>query len=83
MKNSPRPFRRFVLLSLFLFIGALSGTAHAQASGNDRGMAFTMLEMTKDAIKKNYFDPSFRGIDVDFVFEQAKERIKVAPTRSR
>ena len=81
MKNSPRPFRRFVLLSLFLFIGALSGTAHAQASGNDRGMAFTMLEMTKDAIKKNYFDPSFRGIDVDFVFEQAKERIKVAPTR--
>ncbi|MGH7782748.1 MAG: S41 family peptidase, partial [Candidatus Binatia bacterium] len=37
--------------------------------------------MTKDAIKKNYYDPTFHGVDIDFVFDQAKERMKVAPTR--
>jgi carboxyl-terminal processing protease len=44
-------------------------------------MAIGLLEMTKTAIKKNYYDPTFHGVDVDFVFEQAKERMKAAPTR--
>ena len=58
-----------------------SSPIFAQLSANDREMAIGMLDMTKDAIKKNYYDPSFRGIDIDYVFEQAKERMKTAPNR--
>jgi C-terminal processing protease CtpA/Prc len=81
MKYSSIVQRIFASLSLFIVLGNACHSATAQATGADRGMAFTMLDMTKDAIKKNYFDPTYRGIDVDFVFEQARERIKVAPTR--
>jgi C-terminal processing protease CtpA/Prc len=71
----------FVLVNLVVLTGFSARVVSAQANGSDRDMAYGMLEMTKDAIKKNYYDPAFRGIDVDFVFEQAKERIKIAPTR--
>jgi carboxyl-terminal processing protease len=47
----------------------------------DRDMAMTMLERTKQAIKDNYYDPTFHGVDLDFVFDQAKARIKAAQTR--
>jgi C-terminal processing protease CtpA/Prc len=53
----------------------------AQVSGNDREIAIGMLGATKDEIKKNYYDPTFHGVDIDFVFDQAKERMKAAPTR--
>lgn len=50
-------------------------------SSIERDLSIGMLNMTKDTIKKNYYDPTFHGVDIDFVFEQAKERMKVAPTR--
>ncbi len=53
----------------------------AQVSGSDRDVANGMLSSTKNAVKKNYYDPTFHGVDLEFVFEQAKERIKTAPTR--
>ena len=53
----------------------------AQINGTDRNMAIGLLEMSKEAIKKNYYDPTYRGVDIDFVFETAKERMKAAPTR--
>jgi C-terminal processing protease CtpA/Prc len=56
-------------------------TASAQVSGNDRGIAFGMADTIKDTIKKNYYDQTFHGVDIDFVFEQAKERLKAAETR--
>ncbi|MEP6847536.1 MAG: S41 family peptidase [Acidobacteriota bacterium] len=67
---------RSLLLTAFLFTGVFS-----QVNSTERGMAIGMLDSTKDAIKKNYYDPTFHGVDLDFVFEQAKERMKVAPTR--
>src|SRR5689334_6055881 len=69
-----------VLASLLIF-AFLSTSSFAQIGGNDRDFAFGMLDMTKDAIKKNYYDPSFHGVDIDFVFEQAKERLRAAPSR--
>ena len=40
-----------------------------------------MLEMTRDAVKDNYFDPKFRGLEIDAVFAQSKEKMKSASTR--
>jgi C-terminal processing protease CtpA/Prc len=81
MNKHPRPVRFFALVTVLLLTGTTFEIANGQANGNDRAMAFGMIDMTKETIKKNYFDPSYRGVDIDFVFEQAKERVKVAPTR--
>ena len=39
--------------------------------------------MVKDDLKKNYHDPSFRGLDLEARFKQAEERIKQAQTRDQ
>ena len=56
-------------------------TAISQLSSGDRDTSITMLDMARDVIKKNYFDPAYRGIDVDFVFDQVKGRMQAAPNR--
>ena len=50
----------------------------AQLSSFDRGNCLTMLKLIKEDLTKNYFDPSFRGIDVDKTFTEASDRIKRA-----
>src|SRR5687768_6183722 len=69
-----------LIISTFVMSG-FSGSVSAQVTGTDRDMALGLLDITKDAIKKNYYDPKFRGVDLDFVFDQAKERMKAATTR--
>jgi carboxyl-terminal processing protease len=79
MKN-PKLYSSIAMFVALTFV-FLIGNIPAQVNGNDRRMAIGMLGMTKDAIKNNYYDPAFHGVDIDFVFEQAKERMKTAPTR--
>lgn len=74
-------YRILTLSSLLALFVTLAGNMSAQVNGNDRGMALTMLDATKSEIKQNYYDPKFRGLDVDLIFEQARERIKTAPSR--
>ena len=50
----------------------------AQLSSFDRGNCLTMLKLIKEDLTKNYFDPSFRGLDVDKTFAEASQRIKEA-----
>jgi carboxyl-terminal processing protease len=71
----------FAFTFIFVFSFCFTCPADAQVSGADRSAAIGMLEITKDEIKKNYYDPAYKGVDIDFVFEQAKERMKAAPTR--
>jgi C-terminal processing protease CtpA/Prc len=71
----------FLLLAFLVGVQLQVATVGAQVSGTDRDMAVTMLDRTKQAIRDNYYDPTFHGVDLDFVFDQAKARIKAAPTR--
>ncbi|HXM33698.1 MAG TPA: S41 family peptidase, partial [Pyrinomonadaceae bacterium] len=41
-----------------------------------------MLKMVKDDIRKNYYDPSFRGIDLDARFKLAEEKMKLAKSNA-
>jgi C-terminal processing protease CtpA/Prc len=50
----------------------------AQLSSFDRGNCLDMLKLIKEDLTKNYYDPSFRGIDVDKTFTDASNRIKEA-----
>jgi hypothetical protein len=44
----------------------------------DRDRGRNMLEMVKQDIRKNYYDPAFHGIDLDARFKIADEKIKQA-----
>lgn len=52
-----------------------SVVAQNPPSSFDRDRARTMLNVIKGDIKKNYYDPTFRGIDLDARFKEAEEKI--------
>jgi C-terminal processing protease CtpA/Prc len=47
-----------------------------EAKDRDRGVM--MLRSIKNELKKNYYDPDFRGMDVDARFKTAEDKIKQA-----
>ncbi len=63
-----------VILALFV----LTAFAAAQDLGFERSRHIQMLNVIKNNIKKNYYDPQFRGINLDERFKQAEEKIKQA-----
>lgn len=57
--------------------------ASAQSLGSlDRENGRSMLSMIQLDIEKNYYDPTFRGIDLKARFKTADERIKLAKSNS-
>lgn len=64
----------FVVLAFY----ALSTAAIAQDLGFERSRHVQILKTIKDDIKKNYYDPQFRGINLDERFKLAEEKIKQA-----
>ena len=58
---------------------SLRSSASAQTFDRiERERARDMLSAVKDDIKKNYYDATFRGIDVDARFKAADEKMKQA-----
>jgi C-terminal processing protease CtpA/Prc len=77
----------FVRRSAFAFVALLfvAGLApqalllRAQSLDRiERERAQTMLNVLKNELKKNYYDPNFHGMDVDARFKAAEEKIKQA-----
>jgi carboxyl-terminal processing protease len=64
-------------LSSVLFF---SLSAAAQSVDYNRQMGRTILDVVHSDIKKNYYDPSFHGIDLETRFKAAEESIKKAST---
>jgi len=64
----------FVLIILFLFVSVNA----QQNMGFERERHRSMLETIKNDIKKNYFDPNFKGIDLEANFKAADEKLKQA-----
>ena len=56
--------------------------ARAQSLGLDRERSRTMLRAIKEDIKKHYYDPTFRGMNLDERFKQADEKLKTSNDRS-
>ena len=72
---------RVKLLASSLMLLSLAGlTVSAQTISIDRerNRGRLMLKEIKDDLKRNYYDPTFRGIDIEARFKQAEERIKTA-----
>lgn len=78
--NAPR---KLSLLVLFCALCCVAPAARAQSLSLDRDRSRSMLQMIREDIKKNYYDPSFRGINVDERFKQAEEKLKTATDRGQ
>ena len=61
-----------------LFLLSVLAPAYSQTMDFERQRARAMLSAIKEDIKKNYFDPNFRGIDLEARFKKADEDIKAA-----
>jgi carboxyl-terminal processing protease len=71
------------VLFFLLATGSLSATRAQSLSKEDRDRARDMLESVIDDIKKNYYDPSFRGMDLDARLKAAKEKLNQAKTNGQ
>jgi carboxyl-terminal processing protease len=79
-------FRRDGRLALSLWCLLLtlaSHNAYAQLGPFDRDSARAMLDEVKNDLKKNYYDPSLHGLNLEARFKEAEERIKQAQTRDQ
>jgi carboxyl-terminal processing protease len=66
-----------------LLLTAPFRSAYAQLGPFDRDSAQSMLEAVKDDLKNNYYDSSWRGMNLDSRFKEAEGRIKQAQTRDQ
>ncbi|HET6980298.1 MAG TPA: S41 family peptidase [Pyrinomonadaceae bacterium] len=74
---------RQCLWLLILIVLGLSHPILAQSiSSQDRDRGVVMLKAARDDIRKNYYDPAFRGIDLDAKTKAAEERIKQAKSNA-
>jgi len=63
-----------------LVLGILPNLAICQGDVKfERERQAHILEVIRDDVKKNYYDPNFKGIDVEAKYTAAKERIQSAP----
>lgn len=65
-----------LLLSVFLAPRASLSQAPAPVITRERGKE--MLQTIKESLKELYYDPKFRGIDVDARFKEAEKQINAA-----
>jgi C-terminal processing protease CtpA/Prc len=67
-----------LLLFTLLLLGCVDRVCSQSLSSQDRDRAIIMLKAARDDIRKNYYDPNFRGIDLDAKTQAAEDRIKQA-----
>jgi C-terminal processing protease CtpA/Prc len=70
---------RTISLLLLLFVAPQLITAQS-LDRIERERALSMLNVIKGDLKSNYYDPTFRGMDVETRFKTAEERVKAATT---
>jgi C-terminal processing protease CtpA/Prc len=64
----------FTLACLFSCFSAV----FAQNVAFEQDRHVSMLRLVRDDVKKNYYDPQFRGIKIDEHFKKAEEKIKAS-----
>jgi C-terminal processing protease CtpA/Prc len=77
LESMLKPKKTFCLLAAML--ATLAVAVHSQArqklSKNELELAHVMLLQVKDAIEKNYYDPTFHSYDLDGRFKEADQKL--------
>jgi len=80
-KTAKPSLRLVVLLAIFALTCCSAQSANAQAlkaSGLDKERGHDMVSQIKSDLKKEYYDPTFHGMDVDARFKLLDEKINSA-----
>jgi C-terminal processing protease CtpA/Prc len=77
MKASQRAGRS-LLIAIFVFFIVQLAPAQQKMDSIDKDRAKSMLKQVKNAIKKDYYDPNFGGMDLEARFAAAEEKLKSA-----
>jgi C-terminal processing protease CtpA/Prc len=76
------PLRKSRLIAIFALAVAWNGCAASvhgqQPVGATRDQGRIMLGVLKNDILKNYYDPTYHGLDIEARFREAEEKIKQA-----
>lgn len=62
------------------FSAVLAAPLQHGLSGYDRGLSLSMLKQEKEDLQKNYYDRSFRGLNLDQIFAEAEAKLRAAQT---
>ena len=69
--------------ALLLVAPSVTRPSRAQSLDLDRERSRQMLRNIKGELKKNYFDPAFRGVDIEARFKAADDKLRVADSRGQ
>lgn len=72
----------FIVFKACLLLLIASPALSQSFSNQDRERGLTMLKTVKEDIRKNYYDPGFRGIDVEARFKLAEDKIKLTKSNA-
>ncbi len=74
---SKHPYRISIFaFIIFCFFGSFHAVSAQKFDSIERGRMKDILKNVKSAIKKNYYDSTYHGIDIDTRFEKAEQRMK-------
>ncbi len=68
------------ILLLTLALATASAATAQQLDRIDRERFQAILKNLRSELKKNYYDPNFKGVDIEARFSQADEKIRAATT---
>ena len=72
----------WLLVSMVVIFVCSHPVSSQSLSGQDRDRGLIMLKAVRDDIRKHYYDPGLRGIDLDARSKLAEERIKQAKSNA-
>ena len=72
----------FIVFQACLLLLIASPALSQSFSNQDRERGLTMLKTVKEDIRKNYYDPGFRGIDIDARFKLAEDKMKLTKSNA-
>jgi len=75
-------FSRILIVALFITSWSFDALAQ-KASSVEIERGHSILRALKSDIEQNYYDPKFRGIDLETLFKDAKENIKQADSNGQ
>lgn len=81
MTNSKNRFAsllKIVSLTVVLLLPLVATRAQEKVQDKDRDRGQIMLRRIKDDLRRHYYDPKFRGMDVETRFKTAEDKIKTA-----
>lgn len=76
MKKCPFPYFKELTFLILLLIGSATFVSAQKFDSIERSRMKDILKTIKSSIKKNYYDQTFRGTDLDTRFKKAEERLK-------